>query len=208
VINKIVTYEQGMPTSGALVVADFAGEYDFEAASQAVEHNLPAGTPVQEIFRSRMDDVTANRAIIDAINRGPKLVNYAGHGSAGVWRGSLLTNDSIPLLTNQQALPVVISMTCLNGLFNDPRSNSLGESLLLWERGGAVAVWASSAQTVAGAQELVNQEMVRQLFSAGITKGSQRLTIGEAIMRAKAIADNAAVIQSWVLFGDPLLRLR
>ncbi|HJQ25253.1 MAG TPA: C25 family cysteine peptidase, partial [Blastocatellia bacterium] len=126
-----------------------------------------------------------------------------------VWRGSLLTVDSVPLLTNQQALPVVISMTCLNNLFNDPRAASLGESLLLWERGGAVAVWASSAQTLAGSQESVNQEVIRQLFiSSGGFKGSQRLTIGEAILRAKAITSDAAVIKSWVLLGDPLLRLR
>src|SRR5205085_4575319 len=176
--------EQGMPTSGALLVADLAAEYDFEVASQAVEQRLPAGTPVQEVFRSRMDDVTANRAIIEAINRGPKLVNYAGHGSASVWRGSLLTNDSVPLLTNQQALPVVISMTCLNNLFHDPRSNSLGESLLLWERGGAVADWASSAQTGPNGQALMNQEFIRQLFQAASIK-SQPLTLGEAITRAK-----------------------
>ncbi|HKQ05662.1 MAG TPA: C25 family cysteine peptidase, partial [Blastocatellia bacterium] len=207
-VDKIISYEQGMPTSGVLLVADLAAEYDFEVASQAVELSLPAETPVQEVFRSRMDDVTANRAIIDAINRGPKLVNYAGHGSASVWRGNLLTNDSVGLLTNQQALPVVVSMTCLNGLFNDPRSNSLGESLLLSERGGAIAVWASSAQTVAGAQELVDQEMIRQLFSASAAKTDQRLTIGEAIMRAKAIAQDEAVIKSWTLLGDPLLRLR
>ncbi len=209
VVTKIISYEQGMPTSGALIVADTAGEYDFEVASQSVEQELPAGTPVQEVFRSQMDDTTANRAIIDAINRGPKLVNYAGHGSMSVWRGSLLTVDSVPLLTNQQALPVVISMTCLNNLFHDPRATSLGESLLLWERGGAVAVWASSAQTLARSQELINQEVVRQLFiNSGGFRGGQRQTIGEAILHAKAISPDAAVIRSWVLLGDPLLRLR
>ncbi|MEN3333500.1 MAG: hypothetical protein V7641_2865, partial [Blastocatellia bacterium] len=103
--------------------------------------------------------------------------------------------------------PMVISMTCLNGLFNDPRASSLGETLLLREGGGAIAVWASSAQTVAGAQELVDQEMVRQLFNGTGVKG-QPLTIGEAVMRAKAVARNEAVIQSWILLGDPLVRLR
>ena len=154
-----------------------------------------------------MDNQTAAQAIIEAVNRGPKLVNYAGHGSSNVWRGNLLTNDSVGLLTNQQALPVIISMTCLNNLFNDPRASSLGETLLLSAQGGAIAVWASSAQTVAGAQELVDQEMVRQLFNGASAKG-QSLTIGEAVMRAKAVAHNEAVIQSWILLGDPLVRLR
>jgi Peptidase family C25 len=207
VVSKIVGYEQGAQTEGAVMVADLVGEYDFEAASQAVEQTLPSGMGVQEIFRSRMDDATAGQAIIDAVNRGPKLVNYAGHGSANVWRGNLLTNDSVAQMTNQQALPVVISMTCLNGLFNDARNNSLGETLLLSERGGAIAVWASSAQTVAGAQELVDQEMVSQLFNGTDSQGKP-LTIGDAVMRAKAVARNEAVIQSWILLGDPLVRLR
>ena len=98
-------------------------------------------------------------------------------------------------------------MTCLNGLFNDPRSTSLGETLLLSDRGGAIAVWASSAQTVAAAQELVDQEMVRQLFKGTDEKG-RPVTFGEAVQRAKAAAHNEAVIQSWILLGDPLVRMR
>jgi hypothetical protein len=207
VVNKIVGYEQRAQTDGAVMVADYAGEDDFEATTRAIEQTLPAGMSVQEIFRSRMDDETASRAIIAAINRGPKLVNYAGHGSSNLWRGSLLTTDSVGQLTNQQGLPVIISMTCLNGLFNDARVSSLAEALLLSDRGGAIAVWASSAVTVAGAQEQVDQEVVRQLFSGATAKG-QPLTIGEAVLRAKAVAHNEAVIQSWILLGDPLVRLR
>jgi autotransporter-associated beta strand protein len=206
VINKIVSYDANQ-TSGALLVADRNDGFDFEAATTNIRSLLPAEMSKQLVFRSQMDDTAANRAIIDGINRGPKLVNYAGHGSASVWRGSLLTNDSVPLLTNQQALPVVISMTCLNNLFNDPRSNSLGESLLLWERGGAVAVWASSAQTGPNGQALMNQEFIRQLFQAASIK-SQSLTLGEAITRAKTAAGDTDVRKSWILLGDPLMRIR
>jgi hypothetical protein len=207
VINKIIGYEKTTQTQGALLVADLAGEYDFEAASNAIEQLLPAGTRVQKVYRSMMDNQTAAQAIIDAVNRGPKLVNYAGHGSSSVWRGNLLTVDSVAQMTNGQALPMVVSMTCLNGLFNDPYATSLGESLLLNGQGGAIAVWASSAQTVAGAQEPVDQEVVRQLFSSTLSK-SKALTIGEAVQRAKAVARNEAIIQSWILLGDPMITLR
>ncbi|MFL6214874.1 MAG: C25 family cysteine peptidase [Blastocatellia bacterium] len=205
-VNKIIGYEQSAQTQGALLVADLPGEYDFEAASNSIEQLLPAGTRVQKVYRSLMDNQTAAQAIIEAVNRGPKLVNYAGHGSPTVWRGNLLTSDSIVQMSNGQALPVVISMTCLNGLFNDPYQANLGEALLLSEQGGAIAVWASSAQTVAGAQELVDQEVVRQLFS-GTQAKSGALTIGEAVQRAKAVARNEAVIQSWILLGDPMITL-
>jgi hypothetical protein len=207
VVSKIVSYEQAVRTEGALLVADLAEEYDFEAASLAVEQTLPAGMAAQEIYRSRMDDATASKAILDAINRGPKLVNYAGHGSSSLWRGNLLTTDSVGQLTNQQALPMVISMTCLNGLFNDPRASSLGETLLLSERGGAIAVWASSAQTTAGGQAVMNQEFIRQLFNGTDAKG-QSLTLGEAAARAKAAVGDIDIRKSWILLGDPTMRIK
>jgi hypothetical protein len=205
-VAKIVSYA-GNFQDGALLVADRNDGFDFEAATGTVKSLLPAGMRTDQVIRSQTDDTTANRAIIDAINRGPKLVNYAGHGSASVWRGNLLTNDSVGLLTNQQALPVIISMTCLNGLFNDPRSNSLGESLLLSERGGAIAVWASSAQTVPYGQALMDQEFIRQLFQ-GTSAKNQPLTLGEAVARAKAAIGDPDVRRSWILLGDPMLRIR
>jgi hypothetical protein len=206
-VSKIVSYVQGAQTEGALLVADTPGEYDFEAASNAIEQLVPPDTRVQKIYRRLMDDQTASQAIIEAVNRGPKLVNYAGHGSTTVWRGNLLTTSSVAQMSNGQALPVVVSMTCLNGMFIDPYLTSLGESLLLSGQGGAIAVWASSAQTVAGAQELVDQEVVRQLLNGVGAKG-RPLTIGEAIQRAKAVALDASVTQSWILLGDPMITLR
>jgi hypothetical protein len=130
-----------------------------------------------------------------------------GHGSSSIWRGNLLTNDSVGLLTNQQALPVVISMTCLNNLFNDPRANSLGETLLLSDRGGAIAVWASSAQTTASGQAVMNQEFIRQLFNGSGPKGKP-LTLGEAAARAKAAVGDIDIRKSWILLGDPTMVIR
>ena len=38
-------------------------------------------------------------------------------------------------------------MTCLNGYFQDPAMDSLAEALMKSEKGGAIAVWASSGMT-------------------------------------------------------------
>ncbi|MEN3335234.1 MAG: hypothetical protein V7641_4599, partial [Blastocatellia bacterium] len=103
--------------------------------------------------------------------------------------------------------PMVISMTCLNGLFNDPRASSLGETLLLREGGGAIAVWASSAQTTAGGQAVMNQEFIRQLFQ-GVGPKGQPLTLGEAAMRAKAAVGDLDIRKSWILLGDPMMSIR
>ena len=92
-------------------------------------------------------------------------------------------------------------MTCLNGYYHDVAMESLGESLLKAERGGAVAVWASSGMTQPDLQAVMNREAYRLLFSG---KG---LTIGEVMMRAKAAVPNGDVRWTWVLFGDPTTRL-
>jgi hypothetical protein len=202
VTRKIADYERGQAVEGTVIVADRNDGFDFESASQAVEGLLPSGEARLEIFRNRMTDSSAREAIVSAINRGPRMMNYTGHGSVGLWRGNLLTNSDAARLTNRGALSVVIAMTCLNGLFNDAYTDSLGEALLKAAGGGAVAVWASSALTDAGQQAKMNQEVIRQLY--GITPK----TLGEAMRAAKALVPDSDVRRTWNLLGDPLTKLR
>ena len=90
----------------------------------------------------------------------------------------------------------------LNGYFHDPKTESLAESLMKVERGGAVAVWASSGMTEPGSQALMNQELYRQLF------GDADLRLGDAIIKAKAAASSTDTRQTWLLFGDPTMRVK
>jgi hypothetical protein len=92
-------------------------------------------------------------------------------------------------------------ITCLNGYFQDPGSDSLGEALLK-SVGGAAAVWASSAMTYADGQAPMNAEFYRQVF------GSLRPRIGDAALRAKAATPDLDVRRSWVLLGDPTMRFK
>ncbi|HKQ07545.1 MAG TPA: C25 family cysteine peptidase [Blastocatellia bacterium] len=205
VVGKLLNYEK-QRHEGALLVADRNDGYNFEAATAVVKSLLPPGLAVTNIYRSQMDDAAAHQAVMAGLSRGPLVVNYAGHGSASVWRGSLLVTSDAAGLSNRDQLTVVISMTCLNGLFNDPRTASLGEALLLTE-GGAAAVWASSAQTSGDGQALMNQEVMRQLF-AGATTRVQGMTIGEATRRARQAVSDSDVRRSWVLLGDPTMRVK
>jgi hypothetical protein len=96
-----------------------------------------------------------------------------------------------------------VMMTCLNGYFHDPALDSLGESLMKAERGGAVAVWASSGLTLPTDQALMNQELYRLIFS-----GDRSFTLGEAVIRSKAKVTDMDIRRTWVLFGDPTMRLK
>ena len=130
------------------------------------------------------------------------MVSYSGHGSLDNWRGSLLSASDMSLLTNKDHLPVFVMMTCLNGHFNDPSRDSLSESLMKRAQGGAVAVWASSAMTYPDSQSVMNQELYR-LLSGG---GTMRL--GEAVIKAKAAIVDLDVRRTWILFGDPTMRVK
>ncbi|HJQ25362.1 MAG TPA: C25 family cysteine peptidase, partial [Blastocatellia bacterium] len=102
-VGKLLNYDK-QHHEGALLVADRPDGYDFEGASAAIRNLLPAGMAVTEVYRSRMDDQTAHQAVMAGINRGPMLVNYAGHGSMSVWRGSLLVTNDTTSLGNRESL--------------------------------------------------------------------------------------------------------
>jgi CSLREA domain-containing protein len=206
-VSKIVSYEQNNRSAGALMVTDRNDGFDFEAASRRVKALLPAEMTVREVLRSRVDDATAKKQILEGIAMGPKIVNYLGHGSVGLWRGNLLTTSDTANLTNRDRLSVVITMTCLNGTFHDPVVDGLAESLLKAEQGGAVAAWGSSALTGPAAQAQMNEQVIRELLYGRSSSGLP-LTIGEATMRAKAAVADLDVRRSWILFGDPMTKLK
>ena len=203
-VSKIVGYEQDSPSSEALLYADTNSGFDFEAANAALIPLLPPGVTPEQINRGQGDAASARARLLQAIERGQKLVNYTGHGSATIWKDFVFTADDAVSLNNEGRLPLFLMMTCLNGYFLDPGALSLAEGLMKAENGGAVAVWASSGITAPGEQTMMNQELYRFLFP-GV---GQSITLGEAMSMAKAAINDRDVRRTWILFGDPTTRLR
>jgi hypothetical protein len=205
VVAKIISYERYGAMREALLVADRVdkeGDFDFELASEEVAGLLPHSLSVRKIYRADFgSDEQARVQLLSAIGLGPLLVNFMGHGSVEVWRGDLLDADAADGLVNS-GLPFFLSMTCLNGFFQDPYGDSLAEALLKANSGGALAVWTSSGMTLPGEQVMMNKEFVRLLFSG------EGLTIGEAAMGAKAATSDQDVRRTWILFGDPSTKLK
>jgi hypothetical protein len=183
-----------------LLVSDTNDFFNFEQASAKVAELIPGSMTVNEIFRGR--SATAKSDLLDLLSQGQLLVNYFGHGSTQIWHGNLLTCEDVWSLTNSPNLPFFVSTTCLNGFFQDPYSESLAEALLKAEFGGAVAVWTSSGLTDPEEQVPLNEELITLLFNG------EGLTIGEAVMRAKQAVSDRDIRRTWILFGDPTLRLR
>ncbi len=203
-VSKIMSYEQeresNLPLRGAVMVADNG----FEAESTQTRGLLPPSVAVQTLNRTEVgnDDVMRG-LIVDALDAGPMIVNYYGHGSVRVWTGAgLLDSDLAVNLTNTNRLSLYVMMTCLNGYTHDAFVDSLAESVLKAQNGGAVAVWASSGFTESQPQFEMNSEFYRLLF------GQQSLRLGEAARRAKGAISDQDVRRTWMLFGDPTMRIR
>ncbi len=200
-VAKIIAYENSSPAQEATMVADVNDGFNFEVASRQLATLLPEALRVNQIARGA-GDTSARSELLAALARGQKVVNYVGHGNVNIWRGDLLTNEDASRLTNSDHLPLFVMMTCLNGYFIDPALDSLGGSLLKAERGGGVAVWASSGVTGAADQAEMNQQLYRSLF------GDSSLRVGEAITKAKAAISDRDVRRTWILLGDPTMKLR
>jgi MYXO-CTERM domain-containing protein len=194
-VGKVLAYQgaANLP-QGALFVADQSedGGLDFEGASRASEATVSGTMPIDSFFLSQ--PTSTPTALIAALNQGPFLVNYMGHGSVEVW-DELFSDDDATALTNQP-LSIYVSMNCLNGFFHDVYTESLAEALTKAPAGGAIAAWASSTLTAFDPQTTLNQEFLKRLTHT---------SLGEAAMAAKAAITDIDAQRTWILFGDPTL---
>jgi hypothetical protein len=205
-VSKIVNFSPANIPQTAVMVADTQGSYyfNFEQANDQASALLPAGMTVQKVYRRlEPSDADARTNIISKINSGAALVNYSGHGNVDVWTGAPIFSASDAMnLTNGNKLPLVIVMDCLNGYFVAPAIDCIGESLMKAPNGGAVASFASSGLTLPEGQHEMGQRLFQALYAG------QPTALGDATRLAKVATNDVDVRRSWILFGDPTMKIR
>jgi len=207
VVSKIVNYEQrtnaGVWNSQALFIADQNVDTNFSNAAAAAAVNLPSGVSANHLFTDGLDTATAHAQIVSALTNGALLVNYDGHGAEQQWSfADIFDNNDAQALTNGGRLPVYLLMDCLNGFFQDVYAQSLSKAILLAPNGGGVAVWASSGFTQQPPQATMNQALLRQFQ---VHPGNP---LGKLILDAKSGTTDNDVRRTWILFGDPAMKLQ
>lgn len=176
---------------------------DFQANCQAIRTQLPGSMPVDMIYRGAAG---SSAALINSLNTGKYIVNYCGHGTSGVWATqTFFAATMVPQLTNATRQSIFTMLTCLNGYFIRLDADSLAEVLVKSPTGGAAAAWASSAETTSDIQTIMGKRFYGEIAS-GNTK-----RIGDLVVDAKSFVpydpDDVDVRYSWVLFGDPMLKI-
>ena len=223
-------------TRGALFASDQPNGYDFDALSRRISTQLPANMPKTFIMRTTSTipaDVQSNQIeLLNSMNTGKYLVNYSGHGSAGSWATTSffsvnnmqvqqpINSPVDPVIKNTNNFSMFMMLTCLNGYFIRNDADSLSEKLMKakWfeevlpptnpptfqiREVGAAATWSSSGKTTPDVQEIMATRFLNQVTTGNMTR------FGDLVMDAKtALSGGRDVRLSWVLLGDPTLKLR
>jgi hypothetical protein len=185
---------------GAVLHYDNPSGWDFLGTSMVLRDQLPSGTPTVLVPRS---DANPNATFVSEVNNGRYLVNFAGHGTLGSLASAGNFNSGhVSLLTNANRPSVFTMLTCLTGYFHNVGFASLSEFLISSDTAGIAAAWASSGETTPDIQTIMGARFYGQV-AAGPTR------IGDLIIDAKTVLHSSRDVQlSWVLIGDPMLKMR
>jgi hypothetical protein len=201
---------------------DPAGDF-FATANNFIANNLPlypllqrayyaptscypnASYPVYEPYYMP-SNAAMNERILTQFNQGKQFIVYMGHSGTQVWgHENFFSVDSISQLNNGNRTPIMLPMTCLEGYFQNPVTNSLSEALLK-ESDGAVASF-----TPTGFQVQQGHDYLLQGFYQSVYEQDQHV-LGQAIFQAKLHLNNNApgsfknLIDTYLLLGDPALQ--
>ncbi|MDR3328116.1 MAG: type IX secretion system sortase PorU [Prevotellaceae bacterium] len=147
----------------------------------------------------------ANDMLDNCIKQGVLMINYMGHGSYNGWTNEkLLTTSKIVNMSNDK-YPLFVTATCDFSGF-DQFIESGGEQLLWNKKGGTMALFTTTRTVFSNGNTTLNRYFSENIFRKdSIT--DEPLTLGEILKRAKNLQINDANKFSFMLIGDPALKL-
>lgn len=233
-IKKIIDYEDN-PKIGrwqATIVQVADDDLDnpsdeiFESSrDHLIEEIIPFSYHTKQIYLRKIRSPEKTKSfILDAIDEGAVVLEYAGHGGIHTWADEsiLHINDTVNL--RNKYLPFIITTTCLNGEFDKPQqfgSHSLSEQFLLGKY-GAIGSLSATRLTYAEANRQFDRDLFISLFhrtplntkDGGQLRIPENPTLGKIITDAKINFITRTRNPQWILgaeqytlFGDPATRL-
>ena len=218
-VEKTINYEQTPPVGGwndnLTFIADNAdsgGNFPL-LSDNLINTFIPSSYSVDKVYFGSTHPIAseARAAIQTAINQGRLIVHYAGHGSTMQWAGTenLLNVSDLDFLSNGDKLPFILPMTCAEGYFiwSNPNLQSLGESIVRINGKGAIASWSPTGYGLSSGHDYLDQSLMQNLFSQNQNQLGYITTQAKYDLYAKS-ASYTDLIETFLLFGDPALRLQ
>ena len=222
-VDKTMFYEQSLGgtnwTSRLVFVAGrqpdpkWAGNFH-DLSEAVIKEYVPSFYDVSRVYLGAIPGATCASGadckgqLVTAINSGALLVNFVGHGSVIQWDGSyIFDHDAISRLANADRFPVMLPMTCLEGLFTNPSPEfqGLSESVVRAEGKGAVASWGPTGLGVAYGHDELNRGFLEALLSRGVREFGPATYAGK--LRLYNAGHSLEQIQEYTVFGDPALHV-
>jgi len=187
------------------------GQTDREHMDEIRDWLLGAGyTLVDQIY----DPGATDTQVANALNAGRGLVNYCGHGNERSWSTTGFNVEDVDALVNDDMLPFIFSVACLNGAFQK-YDKCFAEA---WLRAtddstgkptGAITFYGSSIS-----QDWSPPMEAQDEFNLLLTDPDHPYhTVGalyfagSCSMIEKYPSEGPGMFKTWHIFGDPSLRV-
>ena len=151
--------------------------------------------------------------VATGINTGAGIINYCGHGADTSWVSSGFSVSDVDALTNENHLPFIFDVACVNGNFVNQtcfaeswlRATSNGQPT------GAIAIGASTINQSWAPPMIAQDEMNDILVGISTTAPNKRTFGGIFVNGLFQMGDESAdwdMLDTWTVFGDPSLYVR
>jgi uncharacterized repeat protein (TIGR01451 family) len=186
---------------------------DYVTLFDEYEELMPDDWSIDRVYRHDYEsDHDCSVDVVAAFNEGHLIVNYAGDGWISSWHRVIDTTD-IPLMNNGDRLPIVLSMACMTGWYdNTTETDQTGsydcfaEQVVNASGRGAVACLAAPRASDGGMFRTLTKSIYRAMFT------ESSVFLGETMALAKLLhlQDGGSVdyARHFNLFGDPTLIYR
>jgi len=211
VIDKILQYEQQPTISDwrkRICLACGNGSFFEQSADYLYNEYIPKGFDVPRIYTNpRSKYFGSTEEMVEIFNNGVALLNFIGHGGGGVFfDAELFLLEDIVLLSNASKLPVMFSLTCFIGYFDNPWTPSLGEELFRAKGKGVIATFGSAGRAWLYGDYFLNNALFQSLFK------NNQLNLGQVTTEAKwqMVAWSSSYwdhVENYNLLGDPALQV-
>ncbi len=182
--------------------------YFEESVDHLYKHYIPARMITNRIATldtSRYFGTTEDMAAY--FNSGQSIVNFVGHGGGGVFSDAeLFQLEDVARLSNQPRYPMVFSLTCFIGHFDNPEGPSLAEELLITPGKGIIGSFGSSGRAYLQGDFYLNNAIFDVIFNQGGRTLGEIATHGklEMVRLTRGFWDH---VKSYNLLGDPAARI-
>jgi hypothetical protein len=228
VIDKIIAHEALLSIQPwqqhVMFVADNVPDPagDFVAlANQVIAQQIIAPFTADKIYENDFgctssgspQCIAATTALANGLNNtGASMLIYNGHGAKDSWTGEFLwKNSNVTALTNGSKLPIIVSMTCLDGFWDyfSPSPTGVKEAMAeVWMRSpnkGATAVFASTGFGFTSGHDVLQNEFLHQVIS------HKNYRLGSAAFASRLAVYNTGgdwdLVETYTIFGDPAMNI-